>query len=102
MAEDYAAYEQLNAEVIGLSVDSPYVNQKFAESCNAPFPILSDFNKEASEAFGVLRDGLGELKGVSERAAFVVGADGVIRYAWVGEHLGLLPNFEEIKQAVGG
>ena len=100
IAEDFSAYQGLDADVIGLSVDSPYVNQKFAESCNATFPILSDFNKEASEAYGVLRPALGELRGVSERAAFVVGADGRIRYAWVGEHPGLMPDFEEIKKAI--
>jgi glutaredoxin-dependent peroxiredoxin len=101
LAEDYSAYDNLGAEVIGLSVDSPYVNQKFAESCNAKFPILSDFNKEAAEAYGVLRPALGELRGVSERAAFVIGSDGKVKYAWVGENPGMLPDFEAIKSALG-
>lgn len=100
LAEDYSQYRDLGADVIGLSVDSPYVNQKFAESCNATFPILSDFNKEASIAYGVLRGGLGELKGVSERAAFVIDETGIVRYAWVGEHPGLMPDFAEIKKAL--
>jgi glutaredoxin-dependent peroxiredoxin len=100
LAEDYSAYNRLGAEVIGLSVDSPYVNQKFAESCNAAFPILSDFNKEAAEAYGVLRPALGELKGVSERAAFVIGEDGQVKYSWVGENPGLLPDFDKIKHAL--
>jgi peroxiredoxin len=102
MAEDYSDYEKLGVTVIGLSVDSPYTNQKFAESCNATFPILSDFNKEASEAYGVLRPALGELKGVSERAAFVVDEGGRITYAWVGENPGVLPSFDEIRAAVTG
>lgn len=100
MAEDYSRYEKLGVTVIGLSVDSPYTNQKFAESCNAAFPILSDFNKEASEAYGVLRPALGDLKGVSERAAFVVDEGGRITYAWVGENPGVLPNFDEIEAAL--
>jgi len=100
MAEDYSSYQQLGVEVIGLSVDSPYVNQKFAESCNARFPILSDFNKEAAKAYEVLRPALGELRGVSERAAFVVDANGIVRYAWVGENPGLLPDFEVIRGVV--
>lgn len=100
LAEDFSAYQDLGADVIGLSVDSPYVNQKFAESCNASFPILSDFNKEASLAYQVLRPALGELRGVSERAAFVVGDDAKIRYAWVGEHPGLMPSFDKIKAAL--
>jgi peroxiredoxin len=100
VAEDYSAYEQLGAEVIGLSVDSPYTNQKFAESCNATFPMLSDFNKEASEAYGILRPALGDLKGVSERAVFVIDEASTIRYAWVGENPGVMPDFEEIRKAL--
>jgi peroxiredoxin len=100
MAEDYSAYQKIGAEVVGISVDSPYVNQKFAESCNAKFPILSDFNKEAAEAYGVLRADLGGLKGVSERAAFVVDAGGKIRYTWLGENPGVMPPLQDIKKAV--
>jgi peroxiredoxin len=100
MAENYSDYEKLGVTVIGLSVDSPYTNQKFAESCHASFPFLSDFNKEAAEAYGVLRPALGELKGVSERAAFVIDEAGRITYAWVGENPGVLPKFEEIRAAV--
>lgn len=101
VAEDYTEYQKLGAEVLGISIDSPYVNQKFAESCNAKFPILSDFNKEATRAYDVLRPDLGGLKGVSERAAFVVDQAGTIRYAWVGEHPGVMPPLEEIKSVVG-
>jgi peroxiredoxin len=100
MAEDYSQYQNLGAEIIGVSVDSPYANVKFAEECNATFPIVSDFNKEASEAYGVLREDLGGLKGVSERAAFVIDRNGVITYAWVGENPGIMPDLQEIKTAV--
>jgi len=101
MAEDYSVYSGLGAEVIGISVDSPYVNEKFAEACNATFPIASDFNREASRAFGVLRSTLGiGLRDVSERAAFVLDRDGRVVYAWVGENPGVMPPFEEIRAAV--
>jgi len=79
-------------------VDSPYVNRKFAEDCGAPFPILSDFNREATDAYGVRRE-LGGLEGVSERAAFVVDPAGIVRYVWVGEHPGVFPPLEEIREA---
>jgi glutaredoxin-dependent peroxiredoxin len=100
VAEDYSAYERLGAEVIGISIDSPYVNRKFAEACNARFPIVSDFHREASRAYGVLRDNVDGLKEVSERAAFVLDANGVVRYAWVGEHPGVFPPLEAIKAAL--
>ena len=100
VAEDYSSYQDLGAEVIGISIDSPWVNQKFAEACNATFPIVSDFNKEATTAFDVLRPDLGGLKGVSERAAFVIDRNGRIAYAWVGENPGVFPPLDEIKAAV--
>jgi glutaredoxin-dependent peroxiredoxin len=97
--EDYAAYEELGAQVLGISVDSPYANARFAEELGTPFPILSDFNREASRAYGVLRDSFGLLEGVSERAAFVIDADGRIAFTWVGEP-GDLPPLDEIKAAL--
>lgn len=100
VAEDYEAYTSLGAQVLGISVDSPYANARFAEETGAPFPILSDFNRTASRAYGVLRDTLGFLEGVSERAAFVIDRDGVIGYAWVGETPGTFPPLDEIKAAI--
>jgi peroxiredoxin len=100
MAEDYRRYRALGAEVLGISIDSPYVNAKFAEACNATFPIVSDFNKEATTAYDVMRADLGGLQGVSERSVFVIDRNGVITYAWVGENPGVMPSFEEIEAAV--
>jgi peroxiredoxin len=100
VAEDYAAYAGLGAEVVGISVDSPYVNQAFAQSCKATFPIVSDFNREATRAYDVMRPDLGGLKDVSERAVFVIDRDGRIAYAWVGEHPGVFPPLDEVKAAV--
>jgi len=99
IAEDYSSWSDLGAQVVGISVDSPFVNQKFAESTSATFPIVSDFNKEAAAAYNVLREDLGGLKGVSERAAFVIDASGRIAYAWVGENPGVFPPLDEIKAA---
>jgi glutaredoxin-dependent peroxiredoxin len=102
IADDYSAWQDIGAQVFGVSVDSPYVNVKFAEECKANFPILSDFNKEATVKYGVYREDLNGLRGVSERAAFVIDGKGVIRYVWVGEHPGVFPPLEEIKDAVVG
>jgi glutaredoxin-dependent peroxiredoxin len=100
VAEDYSTYNDLGARIYGISVDSPYVNARFAESCGAEFPLLSDFNREASRAFGVLRPDLNGLQGVSERAVFVIDGQRVVRYAWVGEHPGVMPRFDEIRRAL--
>lgn len=65
VAENYRAWEALDAEVIGISVDSPWTNQKFAAECGATFPIASDFNKDVSAAYDALYDELMGLKGVT-------------------------------------
>ena len=100
VAEDYDAYHDLGVKVVGISVDSPYVNGKFAESCNATFPILSDFNREAIRAYDVVRPDLGGLRDVAERTVYVIDAAGRVAYVWQGEHPGVMPAFDEVKAAV--
>lgn len=100
MAETYDEWTGLDAEVLGVSVDSPFVNQKFAQETGAAFPILSDFNKEAIKAFDVMYEEFFGLRGVAKRSAFVVDRNGAVRYAWVSEDAGVLPDFQAIKAAV--
>ena len=100
LAEDWSRWERVGAKVLGVSIDSPFVNRKFAEETGVPFPLLSDFNKEAASAYGVLYPEFHGMKGVSKRAAFVVDRKGTVTYAWVAEDSGLMPPFEEILGAV--
>lgn len=100
MAEDYARWTALDAEVLAISVDSPFVAQKFARETGAAFPVLSDFNREAVRAWDVMYEDYFGLRGVAKRAAFVVDRQGVVRYAWVTEDSGELPDFEAIRSAV--
>lgn len=102
VGNDFEAYRALDAQLLAVSVDSPYVLARFKRECGVDFPFLSDFNREAANAFGVLRaapTGPG-LRNATERAAFVIGPDGTIRYAWVGEHPGVMPDFGAIKTAL--
>jgi len=92
------AYTSLNAEVVGISVDSIFTLAKFKEEQSYNFPLLSDFNKEISQAYGAFYDEfVFDMKGVSRRAAFVVDADGIVQYAEVLESAGDQPNFDAIK-----
>lgn len=96
-------YTNLNAEVVGISVDSLFTLAKFKEDQKYNFPLLSDFNKEVSQAYGAFYDEfVFDMKGVSRRAAFVVDKQGVVQYAEVLESAGDLPNFEAIKTALAG
>ena len=97
--DNIAAYNSVNATVLGISVDSPMTLAKFKEEQALNFALLSDFNKEASTAYGAIYDAfIGWMKGVSKRSAFVVDKEGVIQYAEVLENAGELPNFEAIRE----
>ena len=94
-------YTSLNAEVVGISVDSIFTLAKFKEEQSYNFNLLSDFNKDISKAYGAFYDEfVFDMKGVSRRAAFVVDGKGQIQYAEVLESAGDLPNFEAIQQTL--
>lgn len=98
--DNLKAYEALNADILGISVDSPHSLAAFKEQQGLNFTLLSDFNKEASSAFGALYDDLGGFKGVSKRAAFVVDGDGVVQHAEVFDNPGNQPDYEAIQNSL--
>ena len=98
LRDSIATYNQLNAEVIGISVDSLFTLDKFKKEQSLNFTLLSDFNKEVSTAYGCLYENFVlDMKGVSKRSAFVIDTQGAVQYAEVLESAGDLPNFEAIQ-----
>lgn len=94
-------YANLNVQAIGISVDSVFTLAKFREEQQYNFPLLSDFNKEVSGAYGSLyADWILDMKGVSKRSAFLIDGEGVIRYAEVLDNPGEQPNFQAIQEAI--
>jgi peroxiredoxin len=101
--DNMSQYGNANAEVLGVSVDSVFTLAKFKETENLNFPLLSDFNKEVSRAYGSLyEEWILDMKGVSKRAAFVIDAQGVIQYAEVLDNPGNLPDFQKIQEVLNG
>ncbi len=101
MRDDFGFYDDKHAQIIGISVDSPFTLAKFKEENNYQFPLLSDFNKEVSKAYGAqYEEFVFSLKGVAKRAAFVLNEDQEVIYAEVLESAGDLPNFNKIKETV--
>jgi glutaredoxin-dependent peroxiredoxin len=99
--DDIATYSGLNAEVLAVSVDSLFTLERFKEDQKLPFPLLSDFNKNTSEAYGSLyADFVLGMKGVSKRSAFVINGEGIITYAEVLEDAGQVPDFDKVKAAL--
>ena len=99
--DDIASYNTANAQVLAISVDSIFTLGKFKAEQNLNFPLLSDFNKEVSSAYGSLYDSfVFDMKGVSKRSAFVIDKEGVVRYSEVLEKAADLPNFVAIKDVL--
>lgn len=98
--DNWSEWSALNATIFGISVDSPFVTERFRTDQGIPFPVLSDFNKDVSASFGVLHDELAGLRGVSKRSAFVIGEDGRIVYAWVSDNPKVQVPFDEVRRAV--
>jgi peroxiredoxin len=92
----------LNAAVYGISGDNPFAQEAWAQKERITVPLLADYDHSVARAYGIAYDSflpeknLGQ-SGVPKRSAFVVDRTGVVRYAWVSDNPGNLPNFEEIK-----
>lgn len=100
--DNISSYNNTNAKVFGISVDSLFTLGKFKTEQNLNFPLLSDFNKDASKAYDVLYETFPafEMQGVSKRASFVIDAAGVVRYAEICATPGDLPNFDAIQKTL--
>ena len=101
MRDNIADYESLDAQILAVSVDSPFTLNKFKADQRLNFPLLSDFNKEAAPAYGSFyEEFVFGLKGVAKRSAFVIDREGTIRYAEVLESAGDLPNSKAVKETL--
>ena len=94
------AYKDLNADIIGISVDSPFAQEAWAQKEKIGITLASDLNKETAKAYGTLLPDLIGLGSVSARAAFVVDKNGVIQYSEQTPTPKELPNFHVIKETL--
>jgi peroxiredoxin len=95
-----SAYTDLGAEVIGVSVDSPFAQEAWAQKEKIGITLVSDLNKEATKAYDVVFPALAGIGDTSARAAFVVDKNGVIQYAEQTPTPKDLPNFDAVKAAL--
>ena len=99
--DDIGRYSNNTAQVIGISVDSVFTLKKFKEDKHYNFPLLSDFNKDVSAAYGSLYENwILDMKGVSKRAVFIIDKAGIIRYTNVLESANEMPDFKIINNAL--
>ncbi len=100
--DSLASFGSLNAQVVGISVDSPFANRAFAEQNKITFPLLSDFTKEVSKSYGGLYAEFAGLKSysASKRAVFVLDKGGIVQYAWITDDPGVEPPYGDIEKAL--
>ena len=99
--DNLSQYQQLQTEVVGISVDSLYTLKKFKEEQLLNFPLLSDFNKTVSIAYDSMYETFSyEMKGVSKRSAFIVDKNGYVRYAEVLDNASEIPDFKTIQNSL--
>lgn len=102
MRDDIASYDKLDAQILAISVDSPFVLKEYKAQQNLNFPLLSDFNKEVAAKYDTLYEVFVKgFKGVAKRSAFVIDKDGIVRYAEVLASAADLPDFDAVKEALG-
>ena len=92
-----STYSELNADVIGVSIDSVFAQEAWALKEGITIPLVSDLNKKVAEAYGVLLADLAGFGATSARAAFVIDKAGVVQYSEQTPTPGDLPNFDAIK-----
>jgi glutaredoxin-dependent peroxiredoxin len=76
--------QEAGTEPFAISRDSPYTHVAWMQALDLDFPLLSDWNAEATHGFGVAHEHNG-MRDVSARTAFLVGVDGIVRGAWAYE-----------------
>ncbi len=92
----------LKAQVIGISVNDPFSNKAFAEKNRLPFPVLSDYKREAIKSYGLELPNFAGLNGytAAKRSIFILDPKGVVRYVWVSDNPAVEPNYAEIQKAL--
>ena len=93
-------YAGLNADIIGISVDSPFAQEAWAQKEKIGITLASDLNKEVTQKYGVVLPMLAGIGDASARAAFVIDKIGVVRYSEQTPTPKDLPDFEAIKAAL--
>ena len=96
---DIQQFNDLNVQIVGISVDSPFALSGWAQANDISFALLSDCKKECIKLFDVEFEGLAGLEGYisSNRAVFIADSSGEITYKWIAENPGVLPDFDVIK-----
>lgn len=101
--DSLAAFNGLNAKVLGISVDAPFSNAAFATKNALTFPILSDYTRATVNAYGVAHADFAGMPGyvAAKRSVFVVDEKGTVIYEWVAPNPGVEPDYAAVQASLG-
>ena len=95
-----SAYSSLNADVIGISVDTPFSQEAWAQKEKINITLASDLNKEVIKKYDVVFPMLAGVGDTAARAAFVIDKSGTVQYSEQTPTPKDLPNFTKVKEAL--
>ena len=100
--DSLANFGTMNAQVVGISVDSPFSNKAFSSANNITFPLLSDYTRNTARQYCGLQEDFAGLKGytTAKRSVFVLDKDGIVKYVWISDNPGLEPPYAEVNAAL--
>jgi peroxiredoxin len=98
--DSMAKLNSAHAQVYGISVDTSFSLAEFKKQQNLNFPLLSDFNKEVIQSYGVFNPDMIGLKGIAKRSTFVIDKDGIVRHAEILEDARNEPNYDKVFEAL--
>jgi len=90
----------LGAKVFGISTDTFFALKAWGEQQHFGFPLLSDYNKEAIQAYGVVNPDMIGLKNIAKRSVFVIDKSGTVRYREVLDDARNEPDYGKLKEAL--
>ncbi|MDQ3019467.1 MAG: redoxin domain-containing protein [Bacteroidota bacterium] len=101
ISKGFNEFSEGDTEVLGISVDGTFVQKAFAKDNKIKIPLLSDFNKETINKYGIVHENFAHgMKNVAKRSVFLIGKDGLIKYMEITENPGVQVNFDKIKEAI--
>jgi len=96
--DSLSALNDANATVLGISVDAPFSNKAFAEDNGISFPILSDYTRSTTHAYGVPLEDFAGMEGytAAQRSVFIVDEEGNLMWKWIADSPGEEPDYAEV------
>ncbi len=100
LRDSLARFNEMNAAVVGISVNDPFSNKAFSDQNQLSFPLLSDYARRAVADYDVALEDFAGMNGytAAKRSVFIVDGEGTIRYKWVSEDPGVEPDYDEIAE----